>query len=67
MTMASAARTGPASGVMRPSPVADPELRLILLHHAGGSRTAFRRWARYLPPAYDTCIVEAIVSDLEAL
>lgn len=46
------------SGVVRPSPVDNPEVRLILLHHAGGSHTVFRRWVRDLPERYEACLIE---------
>ncbi|SEF86104.1 Surfactin synthase thioesterase subunit [Thermomonospora echinospora] len=46
------------SGVIRPRPIDGPEVRLFLLHHAGGSHTAFRRWVRHLPAGYEACLIE---------
>jgi surfactin synthase thioesterase subunit len=45
--------------VVRPRPVEDPRLRLLVLHHAGGSHVAFRRWARLLPAGWEACLVDA--------
>ena len=45
--------------VVRPRPVEDPRLRLLVLHHAGGSHVAFRRWARLLPTGWEACLVDA--------
>jgi surfactin synthase thioesterase subunit len=47
------------TGVIRPAPVDDPQVRLILLHHAGGSHGVYRGWIRDLPGRYDMCLVEA--------
>jgi surfactin synthase thioesterase subunit len=44
---------------VRVRPVADPEVRLFLLHHAGGSHTVFRGWAGRFPSSWDVCAVNA--------
>lgn len=46
-------------GVVRRRPVQRPEFRLFLLHHAGGSHTLFRGWARRFPAGWDVCAVNA--------
>ncbi|MGW7074825.1 thioesterase II family protein [Streptomyces sp. NPDC054866] len=48
-----------AASVIRPRPVDDPELRLFLLHHAGGSHLAYRDWAPRFPASWDICLLEA--------
>jgi surfactin synthase thioesterase subunit len=45
--------------VVRPRPLADPLLRMVVLHHAGGSHVPFRRWARLLPAGWEACLVDA--------
>jgi surfactin synthase thioesterase subunit len=50
---------GRTAGLVRPRPVADPQVRLFLLHHAGGSHTAFRGWAGRFPPSWDVCGLDA--------
>ncbi|MGH8918482.1 MAG: thioesterase II family protein, partial [Actinomycetes bacterium] len=45
--------------IVRPRPHANPEMRLVVLHHAGGSHLSFRRWARLLPPEWEACLVDA--------
>jgi surfactin synthase thioesterase subunit len=45
--------------VVRPRPLPDPLLRLVVLHHAGGSHVPFRRWARLLPAGWEACLVDA--------
>jgi surfactin synthase thioesterase subunit len=49
----------PGGLLVRPRPVGRPELRLFLLHHAGGSHAVFRPWVARFPPAWDVCLVEA--------
>jgi surfactin synthase thioesterase subunit len=44
--------------VTRPRPVRAPAVRLVLLHHAGGSAGAYRGWARRFPPSWDVCAVD---------
>jgi surfactin synthase thioesterase subunit len=39
--------------------VAEPDIRLFLLHHAGGSHSVFRPWVARFPPGWDVCLVEA--------
>lgn len=45
--------------VIRPRPLGDPLLRMVVLHHAGGSHVSFRRWARLLPAGWEACLVDA--------
>jgi surfactin synthase thioesterase subunit len=45
--------------VIRPRPVDDPLVRLVVLHHAGGSHVPYRRWARLLPTGWEACLVDA--------
>ncbi|WP_370423418.1 thioesterase II family protein [Streptomyces sp. QH1-20] len=47
------------NNIIRPRPVQDPELRLFVLHHAGGSHAPFRSWARLLPAEWELCLVDA--------
>ena len=53
--------SGPRHGaaLTRPVPLTDPQLRLVVLHHAGGSHVPFRRWARLLPAGWEACLVDA--------
>lgn len=44
---------------VRPRRPADPLLRLVVLHHAGGSHLAYRRWAQLLPQRWEACLVDA--------
>jgi surfactin synthase thioesterase subunit len=44
--------------IVRPRAVPRPDLRLVLLHHAGGSAAAYRGWAEHFPPGWDVCLVE---------
>jgi medium-chain acyl-[acyl-carrier-protein] hydrolase len=41
------------SPILRPRPVADPELRLVAFHHAGGSGSAYFPLTHGLPPEWD--------------
>ena len=45
--------------VLRPRPVAEPVLRLYLLHHAGGSHTTFRPWLPLFPEDWELRLVVA--------
>ncbi|MEY9937810.1 surfactin synthase thioesterase subunit [Streptacidiphilus sp. MAP5-52] len=45
--------------VIRPRPVADPAVRLFVLHHAGGSHLAYTGWVPHFPEDWDVCLVEA--------
>lgn len=45
--------------IVRPRPVDDPQVRLVVLHHAGGSHVSYRRWARLLPAGWEACLVDA--------
>ncbi|MEV3987630.1 alpha/beta fold hydrolase [Streptomyces sp. NPDC049837] len=45
--------------LVRPRPVADPTLRLFLLHHAAGSHLAYTAWAPLFPEDWDVCLLEA--------
>lgn len=45
--------------VVRPRPVDDPLVRLVVLHHAGGSHMPYRRWARLLPAGWEACLLDA--------
>jgi surfactin synthase thioesterase subunit len=47
-----------AVAVTRARPVSRPEVRLVLLHHAGGSAAAYRGWARRFPDSWDVCAVD---------
>ncbi|MEU3309041.1 alpha/beta fold hydrolase [Nocardiopsis sp. NPDC006832] len=55
MTMPSSAPTA----VFVPRPVPDPELRLFLMHHAGGSHLLYREWLPHLPDDWEVCLLEA--------
>ncbi|OLZ65409.1 hypothetical protein AV521_32605 [Streptomyces sp. IMTB 2501] len=46
------------SAVVRPRPVDDPALRLLVLHHAVGSRLARTRRVPHFPDDADGCLVE---------
>jgi surfactin synthase thioesterase subunit len=48
-----------SEAIIRPRPLADPDLRLIVLHHAGGSHMGFRQFARLVPTRWETCLVDA--------
>lgn len=50
-------RGGPA-GVLRPRPVRDPELRLLVFHHAGGSAAAYYPLLHCLPRTWDLVLVD---------
>ncbi|MFJ6135521.1 thioesterase II family protein [Kitasatospora sp. NPDC092286] len=50
---------GPAAELLRVRRPAAPELRLFVLHHAGGSHVGYRPWAPLLPPEWEVCLVEA--------
>ncbi|MFG3284118.1 thioesterase II family protein [Streptomyces sp. NPDC048111] len=61
-------RAGPAPGtdpgphalsVVRPRPVADPVMRIFLLHHAAGSHRVFADWVQHFPPDWEVCLLEA--------
>ncbi|MCH0561809.1 thioesterase [Streptomyces sp. MUM 136J] len=45
--------------MVRPVPVDDPALRLLLFHHAGGSHIAYRDWVRHFPADWEICLFEA--------
>ncbi|MGW5876126.1 thioesterase II family protein [Nocardiopsis terrae] len=45
--------------VFVPNPVPDPELRLFLMHHAGGSHLVYREWLSGLPPEWEVCLLDA--------
>ncbi|WP_116248122.1 thioesterase II family protein [Nocardiopsis sp. FIRDI 009] len=45
--------------VFVPRPVPDPELRLFLMHHAGGSHVVYRPWLPHLPPEWEVCLLDA--------
>lgn len=44
--------------VLRPREVDDPELRLFVLHHAGGSALGYHRLAARLPADWDVVLVD---------
>ena len=48
----------PKSVLVRPRPVADPVLRVLVIPHAGGSHAAFRRWQGHLPGRWELCLVD---------
>ncbi len=49
-----------ASGcVVSRRPVADPAMRIFLMHHAGGSHLLFRSWQALFRPDWEVCMVEA--------
>ncbi|MET9323428.1 alpha/beta fold hydrolase [Streptomyces sp. NPDC003038] len=50
---------GRVPAVIRPRPVDDPELRLFVFHHAGGSHLAYTGWAEHFPTGWDVCLLEA--------
>lgn len=45
--------------IVRQERAARPAVRLYLLHHAGGSRAAFRGWPALFPPDWEVVRVEA--------
>ncbi|MFI9450247.1 thioesterase II family protein [Amycolatopsis sp. NPDC052450] len=51
--------TGGLLTIVCPKPVPDAELRLYLLHHAGGSHTVFRPWLALLPESWEVRLVIA--------
>jgi len=44
-------------GLVRPRVVADPSVRVLLMHHAGGSDLEYRRWARHFPADWEVLVV----------
>lgn len=48
----------PKSVLVKPRPVSDPALRVLVIPHAGGSHAAFRRWAGHLPGRWELCLVD---------
>jgi surfactin synthase thioesterase subunit len=45
--------------IVRPQLGGRPAVRLYLLHHAGGSRAAFRGWPRLFPADWEVVLVDA--------
>jgi surfactin synthase thioesterase subunit len=41
---------------LRPRPVASPEVRLVVVHHAGGSAASYSPLARRLPPTWEVLL-----------
>src|SRR5882757_342820 len=50
--------TAVATPFVRPRPVADPEVRLVVFHHAGGSAAAYHPMARRLPARWDLLLMD---------
>ena len=48
-----------ASTIFCPRPVAEPDMRLFVLHHAAGSHVTYRSWVDHFPPGWEVCLVEA--------
>jgi medium-chain acyl-[acyl-carrier-protein] hydrolase len=44
--------------IVRPQAVADPALRLLCFHHAGGTASYFREWAEDVPPDVEVCAIQ---------
>ncbi|MER5463032.1 alpha/beta fold hydrolase [Streptomyces sp. NPDC002668] len=40
-----------------PKPVTDPEVRVLLMHHAGGSHREYRQWVQYFPHDWEVWLV----------
>lgn len=67
----------PVGPFLRPRPVADPALRLMIFHHAGGSAAGYHGLSRELPPDWDVLLLdlpgrgrrhaEPLVKDMRAL
>lgn len=60
-----AAATAPGTGAVsptavfvRPRPLAEPRLRLVVIHHAGGSAAAYFPLSRHLPPAWEPLLLD---------
>ncbi|TJZ59401.1 thioesterase [Streptomyces piniterrae] len=45
--------------MIRPRPVADPAVRLFMLHHAAGSHLVYSAWAPLFPEDWEICLLEA--------
>ncbi|MGW8727443.1 thioesterase II family protein [Streptomyces sp. NPDC055808] len=48
-----------ALSVVIPRPVADPAMRIFLLHHAAGSHRVFADWVQHFPVDWEVCLLEA--------
>ncbi|MGS2642886.1 alpha/beta fold hydrolase [Streptosporangium sp. LJ11] len=51
-------RAASPPGFVRPRPVEDPELRLLVFHHAGGSAAAYYPLVHSLPPTWDLVLID---------
>jgi surfactin synthase thioesterase subunit len=51
-------RTRVVSPFVRPRPVDDPEVRLVVFHHAGGSAAAYYPMVQHVPPTWDLLLLE---------
>jgi surfactin synthase thioesterase subunit len=49
------------TAIARPVVLDDPRLRLVILHHAGGSPAVFRNWSRFFPGDWELCPVDLAV------
>lgn len=50
--------TAQAAAFVRPRPVAEPRLRLVVIHHAGGSAAAYFPLNRLLPQDWDLLLLD---------
>ncbi len=51
-------RTVAATPFLRPRPVADPDVRLVVFHHAGGSAAVYHPMVRHLPAQWDLLLMD---------
>lgn len=58
MTMRETSGASPTSPFLRPRPVADPTLRLIVFHHAGGAAAAYHGMSAALPADWELLLLE---------
>ncbi|NKI41865.1 thioesterase II family protein [Streptomyces physcomitrii] len=45
-----------AARLTRPAPLADPAVRVFLIHHGGGSHLLYRGWAARFPADWEVCL-----------
>ena len=58
MTVRETSGASPTSPFVRPRPVADPTLRVIVFHHAGGAAAAYHGMAAAVPPDWELLVLE---------
>lgn len=58
MTIRETSGASPTSPFVRPRPVADPTLRLIVFHHAGGAAATYHGMAAALPADWELLVLE---------